>query len=109
MYKELIEEAQGHKFAPFWSFDDDNEHVAALVHSQVQDVMWLDTAVEEIANIHEQPNSDLVTAHSLDKYDLVLHVIRAHSHEKKRCPDFQSTTSGDRTSANRALQESEEQ
>ncbi|KAH6972340.1 hypothetical protein BKA56DRAFT_620905 [Ilyonectria sp. MPI-CAGE-AT-0026] len=59
----------------------------------------------EIAKIHEQPNSDLVTAHPLDKYDLVLHVIRGHSHEKKRCPDFQPTTFGGRTSANRALQE----
>ncbi|KAL6407186.1 DNA helicase [Ilyonectria robusta] len=29
MYEELIEEAQGPKFAPFWSFEDDNEHVAA--------------------------------------------------------------------------------
>lgn len=185
MYKELIDEAQGHKFAPFWSFEDDNEHVAALVHSQVQDVMWLDTAVEEIAKIpflgyfvpvgtdkrayyaiiplnkefrqrfdaawrrlsksntleliivnstdaeidvekadkgeakdmralweakiQDHPNSDLVAAHPLDKYDLVLYVTRPPSHEKKRCPNFQPTTFGDRAAANRALQESEEQ
>ncbi|KAH7010237.1 hypothetical protein EDB80DRAFT_868757 [Ilyonectria destructans] len=31
MYKELIKEAQGHKFAPFWSFDDDDEHEIAKI------------------------------------------------------------------------------
>ncbi|KAM5342775.1 hypothetical protein ACJ41O_013741 [Fusarium nematophilum] len=32
---------KGRQFAPAWSFDDDNMHLAAVTQSQVQDVMWL--------------------------------------------------------------------
>jgi hypothetical protein len=48
-YEEMLPETKGHQFKPSWSFDNDNEHLAALTQSQVQDVMWIHKASQKIA------------------------------------------------------------
>lgn len=50
-YDEILPETKGKQFAPAISFDDDNEHMAALTQSQVQDVMWVHKTALEIADI----------------------------------------------------------
>ncbi|KAH8122378.1 P-loop containing nucleoside triphosphate hydrolase protein [Trichoderma asperelloides] len=50
-YDDIISKNKGIQFAPAWSFDNDNEHLAALTQSQVQDFMWIHKASEEIGNI----------------------------------------------------------
>ncbi|EEU35956.1 uncharacterized protein NECHADRAFT_49645, partial [Fusarium vanettenii 77-13-4] len=47
-FDSLICSNQGYQFWPSWSFDDQNAHTAALVHSQVQDIRWLCHAAEQI-------------------------------------------------------------
>ncbi|KAI8713767.1 hypothetical protein NCS52_01222200 [Fusarium sp. LHS14.1] len=48
-FDNLICATKGYQFWPSWSFDDQNTHTAALVHSQVQDIRWLCHAAEQIA------------------------------------------------------------
>ncbi|KAM0255907.1 hypothetical protein ACHAQJ_005308 [Trichoderma viride] len=48
-YEKMLPKTKGHQFKPSWSFDNDNEHLAALTQSQVQDVMWLHKASQKIA------------------------------------------------------------
>ncbi|TFB02785.1 Regulator of nonsense transcripts 1 [Trichoderma ghanense] len=50
-YDEILPETRGKQFPPAMSFDDDNEHMAALTQSQVQDIMWVHKAALEIAEI----------------------------------------------------------
>ncbi|EEU46665.1 uncharacterized protein NECHADRAFT_79480 [Fusarium vanettenii 77-13-4] len=38
------------EFPPTWSYHDDNAHLAVMIQTQVQDFMWLDGAVDEIAS-----------------------------------------------------------
>ncbi|RSL50912.1 hypothetical protein CEP54_011672 [Fusarium duplospermum] len=47
-YKEDIAKNKGHRFMPAFSHPSDLSHVTAVVQAAVQDVMWLDDAVEEI-------------------------------------------------------------
>ncbi|KAM0524166.1 hypothetical protein ACHAPE_001427 [Trichoderma viride] len=48
-YDEMLPKTKGGQFKRAWSFDNDNEHLSALTQSQVQDVMWLHKASQEIA------------------------------------------------------------
>ncbi|KAM5349632.1 hypothetical protein ACJ41O_006137 [Fusarium nematophilum] len=48
-YKKDIVANKGHQFAPAFSHPDDLSHMTAAIQAQVQDVMWLDDAAEEIA------------------------------------------------------------
>lgn len=48
-YDDLISKNKGPQFVPAWSFDNDNEHLTVLTHSEIQDVMWIDQASKEIA------------------------------------------------------------
>lgn len=50
-YQAMLPWAQGHEFAPAWSFHDDNAHVAALTQSQVQGFVWLRNAADSIATV----------------------------------------------------------
>lgn len=50
-YNELLPKTKGHQFKPAWSFDNDNEHLAALTQYQVQDVMWIHKAAQEIGEM----------------------------------------------------------
>lgn len=50
-YDEMLPKAKGHQFKPYWSFDNDNELLAALTQSQVQDVYWVYKASQQIAAI----------------------------------------------------------
>ncbi|KAK3327407.1 putative DNA helicase [Cercophora scortea] len=43
-FQKQLSQNKGPQFAQAWNFDDDNSHVAAMVHSQVQDVFWLEQA-----------------------------------------------------------------
>lgn len=47
----MLPETKGKQFPPAVTFDNDNEHVAALTQSRVQDIMWVHKAVLEIAEI----------------------------------------------------------
>ncbi|PON27775.1 hypothetical protein TGAM01_v203542 [Trichoderma gamsii] len=47
-YDELIKWNKGPQFVPAWSFDNENEHLAALTQSEIQDVMWVHQASKEI-------------------------------------------------------------
>lgn len=49
LYAELLPATKGPQFARAWTFDNDNEHLAALTQSQVQDIMWVHDAAVEIA------------------------------------------------------------
>ncbi|KAM0249672.1 hypothetical protein ACHAQJ_008969 [Trichoderma viride] len=48
-YDEMLPKTKGPQFNPAWSFDNDNEHLAALTQSQVQDVIWIHKASQVIA------------------------------------------------------------
>ncbi|KKP02303.1 hypothetical protein THAR02_05596 [Trichoderma harzianum] len=48
-YQEMLPKTKGPRFAARWSFDNDNEHLAAITQSQVQDVMWIHNASQEIS------------------------------------------------------------
>ncbi|PTB37353.1 hypothetical protein M441DRAFT_40099 [Trichoderma asperellum CBS 433.97] len=48
-YDQMLPKTKGHQFKPSWSFDNDNEHLAALTQSQVQDVMWIHKTSQKIA------------------------------------------------------------
>ncbi|KAF4976629.1 hypothetical protein FDECE_18452, partial [Fusarium decemcellulare] len=50
-YERILPENKGHQFVMSWSYHDDNAHLAALTQSQVQDMMWLDTAAREIREL----------------------------------------------------------
>ncbi|KAL6794263.1 P-loop containing nucleoside triphosphate hydrolase protein [Trichoderma sp. SZMC 28012] len=50
-YQEMLPETKGPQFAARWKFDNDNEHLAAMTQSQVQDVMWIHNACQEIAEM----------------------------------------------------------
>ncbi|KAJ4855659.1 hypothetical protein T069G_09027 [Trichoderma breve] len=50
-YDEMLPETKGKQFPLALTFDNDNEHVAALTQSQVQDIMWVHKAALEIAEI----------------------------------------------------------
>ncbi|KAG8167592.1 hypothetical protein KVR01_003281 [Diaporthe batatas] len=51
-YRELIAQTKSPRaFQPAYSFDDDNSHVAVVTQAVVQDVVWLDDAANEIADI----------------------------------------------------------
>ncbi|KAL7931583.1 hypothetical protein V8C35DRAFT_282577 [Trichoderma chlorosporum] len=50
-YRELLPKNKGPQFAARWSFDNDNEHLAAVSQSQVQDIMWIHNAAQDIANM----------------------------------------------------------
>lgn len=50
-YQEMLPKTKGPQFAASWSFDNDNEHLAAMTQSQVQDVMWIHNACQEIAKM----------------------------------------------------------
>jgi hypothetical protein len=50
-YEEMLPRTKGPQFNRAWSFDNDNEHLAALTQSQVQDVMWIHKASREIVEI----------------------------------------------------------
>ncbi|KAL6825431.1 hypothetical protein J3E69DRAFT_366032 [Trichoderma sp. SZMC 28015] len=50
-YDEMLPEIKSKQFPPAVTFDNDNEHVAALTQSQVQDIMWVHKAALEIADI----------------------------------------------------------
>ncbi|KAL6798046.1 P-loop containing nucleoside triphosphate hydrolase protein [Trichoderma sp. SZMC 28012] len=50
-YDEQLLRNRGPQFAPAFSFDNDNEHLAAMTQSQVQDVMWIHKAAQDIADI----------------------------------------------------------
>ncbi|KAF7547026.1 hypothetical protein G7Z17_g7999 [Cylindrodendrum hubeiense] len=159
-YQALVEKEKGHQFAPCWNFENDNDHIAAMVHSQVQEVMWLHKAAEEIgeitfrayfvatsseatdyyailpltqlfrdqfdaawrrftrdysfrldiwddtiegkqyeedtkacwdARIMDYPGSiDILSAHPIDKHEIILQVRRALQTEKKRGPNFEN-------------------
>lgn len=49
-YDEMLPKTKGHQFKPSWSFDNDNEHLAALTQSQVQDVMWIHKASKKFGD-----------------------------------------------------------
>lgn len=51
-YEDILPKTKGPRFAPVWSFDNGNEHLAALSHSQAQDVMWIHNAATEISKLH---------------------------------------------------------
>ncbi|KAM0249671.1 hypothetical protein ACHAQJ_008968 [Trichoderma viride] len=51
-YDDILPKTKGPQFPPAWTFDNDNEHLAALSHSQAQDVMWIHNAAMEIGKIH---------------------------------------------------------
>lgn len=51
-YEDILPKTKGPRFPPAWTFDNDNEHLAALSHSQAQDVMWIHNAAMEIGKIH---------------------------------------------------------
>ncbi|KAL6886055.1 P-loop containing nucleoside triphosphate hydrolase protein [Trichoderma evansii] len=48
-YDLMLPKTKSRQFKPAWSFDNDNEHLAALTQSQVQDVMWIHKASQKIA------------------------------------------------------------
>ncbi|KAL6699417.1 P-loop containing nucleoside triphosphate hydrolase protein [Trichoderma pleuroticola] len=50
-YDEQLPRNRGPQFVPAFSFDNDNEHLAAMTQSQVQDVMWIHKAAQDIAAI----------------------------------------------------------
>lgn len=50
-YDDILPKNKGHRFPPAWSFDNDNEHLAALSHSQAQDIMWIHNAAEAISQL----------------------------------------------------------
>jgi hypothetical protein len=50
-YDDMLPKTRGPQFAPSWAFDNDNEHLAALTQSQVQDIMWIHKAAQEIKEV----------------------------------------------------------
>ncbi|RTE74323.1 hypothetical protein BHE90_011229 [Fusarium euwallaceae] len=50
-YAKMLSETKGNQnqFPPTWNYHDDNAHLAALTQFQVQDFLWLNRAVGEIA------------------------------------------------------------
>ncbi|KAM0254015.1 hypothetical protein ACHAQJ_006985 [Trichoderma viride] len=50
-YDDMLPKTRGPQFAPSWAFDNDNEHLAALTQSQVQDIMWIHKVAQEINEI----------------------------------------------------------
>ncbi|KAK1766326.1 DNA helicase [Phialemonium atrogriseum] len=49
-YKTMLLKTKGHQFAPASRFINDNEHVACLTQSVVQDTFWLEQDAETIRN-----------------------------------------------------------
>ncbi|KAL6798041.1 hypothetical protein J3E68DRAFT_449061 [Trichoderma sp. SZMC 28012] len=47
----MLPKIKSKQFPPAVTFDNNNEHVAALTQSQVQDIMWVHKAALEIAEI----------------------------------------------------------
>jgi hypothetical protein len=70
-YEDILPENKGSRFTPAWSFDNDNEHLAALSHSQAQDIMWIYNAAQEMsqqrfrAYFVQSGDEDLQTARDL--------------------------------------------
>lgn len=70
-YEDILPENKGLRFAPAWSFDNDNEHLAALTHSQAQDIIWMHNAAQEMsqqrfrAYFVQSGDEDLQTARDL--------------------------------------------
>ncbi|RFU75706.1 dna helicase [Trichoderma arundinaceum] len=50
-YYEMRPRTKGHRFSPALSYCDDNDHIAVLTQSQVQDVFWLDVAAKKILTV----------------------------------------------------------
>ncbi|OPB40617.1 hypothetical protein A0O28_0006970 [Trichoderma guizhouense] len=50
-YDEILPETKGKQFPSDITFDNYNEHMAALTQCQVQDIMWVQKAAFEIAEI----------------------------------------------------------
>ncbi|KAF4979663.1 hypothetical protein FZEAL_4154 [Fusarium zealandicum] len=50
-YRKMLPKLQGPRFAPAWSFHDDNSHVAVLTQSQVQGILWFREAAQDILKL----------------------------------------------------------
>lgn len=50
-YREQVPKTIGPAFPLAFTFSNDNEHVAALTQSQIQDVWWLHVAAQEISSV----------------------------------------------------------
>ncbi|PNP55868.1 hypothetical protein THARTR1_04088 [Trichoderma harzianum] len=48
-YEEQLLKYRGPQFTAALTFDDDNEHLAAMTQSQVQDIMWLYKGIQQVA------------------------------------------------------------
>ncbi|EEU36367.1 uncharacterized protein NECHADRAFT_52518, partial [Fusarium vanettenii 77-13-4] len=51
LYRALIAQNKGHRFIPAFRHPDDLSHITSVVQAAVQDVLWIDDAVNEILAI----------------------------------------------------------
>ncbi|KPM45180.1 hypothetical protein AK830_g1349 [Neonectria ditissima] len=71
-FQSLLERERGHQFAPCWGFREDNEHLAALVHSQVQDVMWVHNAAQAIGDVMFRAYFVTIGDNEIDQYFAII-------------------------------------
>ncbi|KAJ4328076.1 hypothetical protein N0V84_001444 [Fusarium piperis] len=74
-YKGAIAKHKGHQFMPAFSHPSDLSHITSVVQAAVQDVMWIDDAVQEILELKFPAyfvSSETRAAEDIDRFHAVV-------------------------------------